>query len=233
MRVFASQITDWSQLMTLKKIISNIRGTDATSADLKTALSEIDINAAEATVVELEEERAGLLIDGTVTQIANVERRIEAANLECERTHAMAKEIVRRIELAESAEEQARRRKIYESAVAKQKKAKIAFQDYAKAAEKIRESLFIVCESEVAAADANATLPDGCKPIISAEREIRSESPTNWREPLFQSAILPSVFPNVLPFWQAKKAHWASPLDVARIALRDAKKSQPLTVTAK
>ena len=90
----------------LSKIISTItnRPDKRTAADLRAAQGQIDQNALEARVNELEGRRRRLLLGGTDVELEAIGREIAAANLDCERASAAADELAQFLGAAEARE---------------------------------------------------------------------------------------------------------------------------------
>lgn len=201
--------------MNIKKVLSVLKQ-DQSSGALRAARDQINLDALEQTVIEFEQQRAKLLLDGSDRDVDAIEKQITEANREVERAHAMHRELGARIEQAEAAEDQAARQAKYEAAKAENRKAKSALREYVKAASNIRECLVTLARAQIAIAEANAYLPDGCEPIIAEERMTRDPSLRDWRTPLIQEVNLPSAKPHTPAFWDAIDYKWLDQLGAAR-----------------
>jgi DNA repair exonuclease SbcCD ATPase subunit len=91
-------------MINLKKLFAT---TAATAAELRQALGEIDVTAAQQAVDALEAERSKLLLTGSDDDLGSVEQRLGAAAVRLERAHAQTRELQRRVDEADAAENRA------------------------------------------------------------------------------------------------------------------------------
>jgi DNA polymerase III delta prime subunit len=154
----------------LADILARLRKGKQSPADLRTALDNLDVEAAERKVAALEEKRRAVLLEGTNDDVAAIEKEIQSACLDVERTALARDEIARRLEQAIHAETEETRRARYEVARAQVGDAAALIKNqYVKAALQIARIIASVEEAERAAQAINADLPAGAAPLIGPE----------------------------------------------------------------
>lgn len=159
--------------MTLLEIIGWTKKANASATALRKALAEIDVDALERRVEELEAQRRDALLDDDDKAIERLDEQIRAAALNVERAVAAKSRLQERLEEAEADEREAARREKYAQAQKAAAEATKALKRYPDLARQIVEIIETVASAEAEIAAANGDLPAGAEPLPSAETAAR------------------------------------------------------------
>ncbi|WP_026191110.1 hypothetical protein [Methylobacterium sp. WSM2598] len=152
----------------LLKTFMRPRDADAIRADIA-AIDAAEAARAQA-AVEAAARRQELVIEGDVAALEAHDGRVRRLGMESEVATAKRARLVEELETARAADEQARRRALYEKGLrASRAAAKLRTEDYARLAAQIAAVLEQIESHREAIRTANAALPDGAAPVFDPE----------------------------------------------------------------
>lgn len=200
----------------LKRIKKLLNGPLPTVEQIDNSKGEIDMDALRQGLVEAQQRRASILLDGTIDDILAAERKVDEARIELERGQVALEELERR---RVEAEAKARREKLESKRAEAQRLVDHAVArieaEYPKHAAAIAELTAMAREADAAAGEWFGYVTEGRTEDLTAVEPVAKR--LGWHDeyfnpPLFEdAAVLPPVsgFDGVNVRWPTKVEMWA------------------------